>query len=139
MEDGRRVVTRCNSVRREEMATARQGFRSRMDAWVAKVNEYLAEHPKARTATQLKDGEKRLQRGHLSSWMRLEITGRTFSLVADEALLKEHAKLDGCYAVVSDVPAKVANAQELHDRYKDLAQVERDFRTLKHGHLEIRP
>jgi hypothetical protein len=29
--------------------------------------------------------------------------------------------------------------QTVHDRYKDLAKVEADFRTLKHGHLEIRP
>ena len=27
----------------------------------------------------------------------------------------------------------------MHDRYKDLALVERDFRTLKTGHLELRP
>ena len=33
----------------------------------------------------------------------------------------------------------MASRQELHDRYKDLAKVENGFRTLKHGHLEIRP
>ena len=27
----------------------------------------------------------------------------------------------------------------VHDRYKDLAQVEQAFRTFKSGHLEIRP
>ncbi len=33
----------------------------------------------------------------------------------------------------------MADTRTVHDRYKDLAKVEADFRTLKHGHLEIRP
>lgn len=40
---------------------------------------------------------------------------------------------------MSDLPVAVADTQTVHDRYKDLAKVEADFRTLKHGHLEIRP
>jgi transposase len=31
------------------------------------------------------------------------------------------------------------NGRVIHDRYKDLAEVEYAFRTLKTGHLEIRP
>ena len=139
MQDGRRLVTRCNPVRRGEMATARQGFRTSMETWLAKANTYLKEHPKAKPDTQLKLGTTRLQRGKLHTWMTLEIKERTLRLLPDEAKLKEHAKLDGCYAIVSDLPEAVADKQTLHDRYKDLAKVESDFRTLKHGHLEIRP
>ena len=54
-------------------------------------------------------------------------------------LLKEHSELDGCHAIVSDLPSPVADAQTLHDRYKDLTKVESGFRILKHGHLEICP
>lgn len=139
LEDGRRLVTRCNPVRRDEIVTARQGFETRMRKWLAKANTYLLEHPKAREATQLKNGGARLKQGHLHSWMRLEIEARTLRLVVDETLLKEHTKLDGCYAIVSDLPSSVADAQTLHDRYKDLAKVESGFSNLKHGHLEIRP
>jgi hypothetical protein len=32
-----------------------------------------------------------------------------------------------------------ADKQVVHDRYKDLAEVERGFRTSKTGHLEVRP
>lgn len=46
---------------------------------------------------------------------------------------------DGCYVIKSDVPAAAASAAAIHQRYKDLAQVERAFRTFKSGHLEIRP
>ena len=33
----------------------------------------------------------------------------------------------------------MASPQQVHDRYLDLTQVERDFRTLKTGLLELRP
>ena len=41
--------------------------------------------------------------------------------------------------IKSDVPGQIATAAAIHQRYKDLAQVERAFRTFKRGHLEIRP
>src|ERR1035438_9206116 len=49
------------------------------------------------------------------------------------------AQLDGCYAIETDLKTRQADAQTVHDRYKDLAFVERDFRTLKTGHLDFRP
>lgn len=139
LQDGRRLVARCNPVRRDEIATSRQGYLTRMEAWVAKANRYLQEHPGAKESTQLKLGLQRLQKGKLSVWMTLEVKERVVRLQRDEKLLEEHAKLDGCYAIVSDLLPAMASSQELHDRYKDLAKVESGFRTLKHGHLEIRP
>ena len=47
--------------------------------------------------------------------------------------------LDGCYVIKSNVPEGNAGAQTLHDRYCDLENVERAFRTMKTAHLEIRP
>ena len=139
LEDGRRLVARCNPVRRDEIATSRQGYLTRMEAWVAKANLYLQEHPRAKESTQLKAGLQRLQKGKLSVWITLEVKERVVRLQQDEKLLEEHAKLDGCYAIVSDLLPAMASSEELHDRYKDLAKVESGFRTLKHGHLEIRP
>ena len=139
LQDGRRLVTRCNPVRREELKVTRQGFRDRMATWITAANVYLKEHPRAKESTQLKLGTSRLKRGKLNAWTTLQVKDRMLSLVEDPAKLEEHAKLDGCYAIVSDLPAPAASQQVLHDRYKDLAKVESDFRTLKHGHLESRP
>ena len=139
LEDGRRLVTRCNPVRREEMSVARQGYRESLAHWIAKANAYLKAHPKAQESTQLKLGNARLRRGKLNMWVSLQVKDRLLSLLDDKAKLEEHAKLDGCYGIVSDLPAEAADKQTLHDRYKDLAKVESGFRTLKHGHLEIRP
>ena len=57
----------------------------------------------------------------------------------DRAAREAAGQLDGCYVVESDLPTSVATTQQVHDRYLDLAQVERDFRTLKTGLLKLRP
>ena len=139
LKDGRRLVTRCHPVRREELKGARAGFRERLETWIRAANAYLPQHPSAKEGTQLKQGTVRLQRGKLNVWLTLQAKDRVLSIVEDPAKLEQHAKLDGCYAIVSDLPAAVASKQVLHDRYKDLAKVASDFRTLKHGHWEIRP
>ena len=64
---------------------------------------------------------------------------RTLGWEIDEQAQKRTAKLDGCYVIKTDLPVQLATAQTIHDRYRDLAQVERAFRTFKTGHLEIRP
>ena len=48
-------------------------------------------------------------------------------------------QLDGCYVVETDLQPVPAAALTIHDRYKDLSLVERDFRTRRTGHLEFRP
>ena len=67
--------------------------------------------------------------------------GEIFTVAAriDEAVKKEAAELDGCYVIKTDLSVKVATAETIHDRYKDLARVERAFRIFKSGHLEVRP
>jgi hypothetical protein len=57
----------------------------------------------------------------------------------DEAARAQQEELDGCYVVESDLPEEVASTQSVHERYLDLSRVERDFRTLKTGLLQIRP
>jgi len=48
-------------------------------------------------------------------------------------------KLDGCYVIKTDLLADWATTQVVHDRYKDLALVEQNFRTSKTVELEMRP
>ena len=62
-----------------------------------------------------------------------------FHLQIDQAALKEESRLDGCYVIITDLSQDQASKEEVHDRYKDLSKVESDFRSMKTGHLEIRP
>lgn len=47
-------------------------------------------------------------------------------------------ELAGCYVVLSDVPKERMSSQATHDSYVGLQKVERDFRRLKTGLLEVR-
>ena len=71
--------------------------------------------------------------------LKLSVKKERLVLTLDEPALQAATQLDGCYVVESDLKANQADAQTIHDRYKDLAYVERDFRTIKTGHLKFDP
>lgn len=138
-EDGRRFVLRRNPMRQEELQRAREQKQKALEAAILKANTYLKEHPRAKVSTQRRLLSAQLQRLKLQDWLKLSVKNQRLVLTLDAPALKAAAQLDGCYVVESDLKAAQADAQTLHDRYKDLAFVERDFRTLKCGHLEFRP
>lgn len=80
-----------------------------------------------------------VKRHHLHSYVTLTLQGRTLLCTVDEAALAHSALLDGCYTLETDVPATQLKAERVDARYRDLQQVERNFRTLKTDFLEIRP
>jgi transposase len=53
--------------------------------------------------------------------------------------IEEEARLDGIYVIRTSLPAEHLDAAETVQAYKDLARVERAFRSLKTIDLEIRP
>ncbi|MCG2711961.1 MAG: transposase [Candidatus Omnitrophica bacterium] len=52
---------------------------------------------------------------------------------------KKNLYLDGCYVIKTDLSESAADKQTVHDRYKELAQVEQAFRDCKTVSLEVRP
>jgi transposase len=138
-EDGRRFVLRRNPVRQEELQRTRQQKHQAVEAALKKANTYLDEHPRAKVATQRRHLAARLESLKVGDWLKLTIKKQRLALKSDAKALAAAAQLDGCYVVETDLKAPQADAQTIHDRYKDLAFVERDFRTLKTGHLEFRP
>ena len=138
-EDGRRFVLRRNPVRQEELQRTREQKQQALEAALKKANTYLDEHPRAKVATQRRRLAARLESLKVRDWLKLTVKKQRLVLTLDAQALQAAAQLDGCYVVETDLKAPQADAQTIHDRYKDLAFVERDFRTLKTGHLEFRP
>jgi hypothetical protein len=138
-EDGRRFVLRRNPVRQAELKLAREQKGQVLEAALKKANTYLEQHPRAKPSTQERHLTARLKSLRAADWLKLSIKERRLALTLDAPALAAAAQLDGCYVVETDLQAPQADAQTIHDRYKDLAYVERDFRTLKTGHLEFRP
>ena len=138
-EDGRRFVLRRNPIRQEELQRVREQKQKTVEAALQKANTYLQEHPRAKVATQRRRLSAQLEHLKVQDWLKLSVKRQRLVLTRDEAALKAAAQLDGCYVVETDLKTEQADKQIIHDRYKDLALVERDFRTLKTGHLDFRP
>ena len=133
-----RYVLRRNPVRAQQIAESRKSKHSAIAKFAADQTQYLALHPKAYANKALARVTKK--RDQLkANWLTVTETERKLSVVSDDAALANAALLDGCYVIKSDVPKANANAQSLHDRYCDLENVERAFRTMKTAHLDLRP
>lgn len=137
--EGVRYILRRNPLRAEELAAKRADKLASLERFVSKQNAYLAQHPRARVSTAEKWTRQRIAKLQIEAWLSLKAEGRSLSLAVDEEARERASRLDGCYVIKTDVPQKVADKEVVHERYKDLAQVEQAFRTLKTEHLEVRP
>jgi len=82
---------------------------------------------------------QRWQRSYkLTAWTQIVTEGRVVRLEEKAAERAEAELLDGCYVLVTDVTPKACSTRQVVDRYKALQKVERDFRTMKTGELELR-
>lgn len=141
IEDGGiRYLLRRNPVRQKEiMANRESKFRSLLQT-VESENERLKNHPKALEETSLRRVLARAKSLLISKWVKIDAKNREISLEKDEGKLEVEAQLDGCYVIKSNLPISIElSSQAVHDRYKDLAQVEFAFRTMKTVHLELHP
>jgi len=134
-----RYILRRNPQRVLEMAQTRQKKLTALKLRLTDRQSYLQEHPRAKpeiARNKLVDYAKLLQ---IDRWAKVTLNDRTLALEIDAEAWAHETQLDGCYVIKTDVPGPTATADIIHQRYKDLAKVERAFRTYKNGHLEIRP
>jgi transposase len=135
-----RYVLRRNPKRAAEIEATRADKLLRLEQKVKAGNDYLKAHPRARPQTRLKALSKEVEKFKLQAWVSVT-SGETrlLALGVDQPARDEEAKLDGCYALKTDLKAEQASKEVVHERYKDLALVEQAFRTSKTVQLELRP
>src|SRR5215475_13585483 len=138
-EEGIRYVLRRNPVRAQEVRDTRHAKLATLQAQVAKQNQYLTDHPRANAQGALQKLVARAAKLRIADWVALTVEERAITLTLNEDAQQEAAKLDGCYVLKTDLTPAQAPKEMVHDRYKDLASVERAFRTCKTAHLEGRP
>jgi hypothetical protein len=134
-----RYILRRNPQRALETQQSRQSKQDALAKCLADKNTYLAQKPKARVQVALKALRARAAKLKLADWLNFKAHGRKLVLTVDEPALAEAQKLDGCYVIKTDLLDAWATTQVVHDRYKDLALVEQNFRTSKTVELELRP
>ena len=137
-DNGMRYIFRRNPLRAKEMEACRLEKKMSIERLIMKQNVYLAEHPKAKEETAQKAVKEKIKTFHLESWLSIRIVKRKIELTENTEGRTEMNKLDGCYVMKTDLPNTI-DKKTIHDRYKDLAEVELAFRTCKTGLLELRP
>jgi hypothetical protein len=137
--EGVRYVLRRNPQRVEDLNRSRQDKCSSVFRLLEKKNRYLTEHPRAKLDIAQREVVLKIDQLKVSGWLKVAAADRQLRLEENSQALAEASRLDGCYVVKSDLPKQYADAQTVHDRYKDLALVEQAFRTSKTVHLEMRP
>ena len=137
--EGRRLILRCNPATRDRERQRRLDQCRRIEQKLAAGNARLAEKPRTKVETLRKQAQSWLEHYRFAQWMQLQVTERVVGLLKDPAVETQLALLDGCYVLETDLPAAVADARTVHARYMNLTDIERDFRTMKTGQLELRP
>jgi transposase len=139
--EGVRYILRKNPYRAKEVRQNRKERKAKVVNLLIKKNQYLHEHKRAKVETAIKEINKKIGNLKLSFWLGIEVSEenqRELILKEDGEALSETMQFDGCYVIKSNLPKEVSK-EVVHDRYKDLKYVEEGFRTMKTGHLELRP
>lgn len=136
---GKRYILRCNPQTRAREQARREDQWQRVQERIRARNQAIEKRPRAQPNSSLRQAQGWVKTYRLERWITVRLEGRAVIWEEDKAAREQVAQLDGCYVVESDVPLEAATTEQVHGRYLDLTGVERDFRTLKTGLLEIGP
>ena len=137
--EGIRYIFRRNPQRAEEIAANRADKLKNLQKLLDRENVYLAGHGRSKVEIAVKEVLAYARTLKLQDLIEVGVDERRLTLQFNRQVCEEASRLDGCYVIKTDLPAGDVPAEVIHDRYKDLAQVEWAFRTFKQGHLEIHP
>jgi transposase len=136
--EGIRYIYRRNPIRDMEIKEVRKSKLGKLRYLCTQKNKYLAEHPRAKVKVAKRILKGKAKKLKIDAWVSIKARGRNLSVGIKEPELEEVEKLDGCYVIKTDLSVETASKQTIHDRYKDLAEVEWAFRTMKTTLLHIR-
>jgi transposase len=134
----RLILRRNDAVRRKE-AKRREDKIDHLKELVARRNAFVLTSRRADPDTGLHNLTNWASRYKVASFVELCLDNGRIVMTVDEQAKSSAAMLDGCYVLETDVSARQMDSKTVDQRYRSLQQVERDFRTLKNGFLEVRP
>jgi len=136
---GQRLILRRNEAIRYREQGRREDKLSRLRERLAQRNAFVQAHRRANPQAGLAQLQSWIKRHRLHAFVSLTLEDRRLQCTVDEEAMAESALLDGCYLLETDVSPQHMDTETVDARYRDLQQVERNFRTLKTGLLEVRP
>jgi transposase len=135
----RRLILRQSDALRQQAARRRADTWAKLQSLITARNAFVETAKRAKPATGLQTLQAWVKRHKLEAFVQVSLHDGRLMATLDPAAQAEATVLDGCYVLETDVPQTALAAQAVHDRYRDLYEVEQDFRTMKTGLLEVRP
>ena len=138
---GERLIVCRNPLLAEERARKREELLAATEKQLAEI---AAATRRPKRALRGKDKiafrvGKVLNRHKVGKHFELEIAEEQFSYRRDEARIAKEAALDGLYVIRTSVQATALSSDDAVRAYKNLAKVERAFRSMKTVDLRVRP
>ncbi len=137
--DGVRYLLRKNG---SEAAREQHRLQDKLAKLAGKTdrrNQQVEASARCQPEAGLRQVQAWIARYKLAGLVEARLEARVLTLVRKDAAIGRALELAGCYVVVSDVSKDRMSGQEIHDSYVGLQKVERDFRAMKTGLLEVRP
>lgn len=138
-EGERRLIVRRNAHIQHRERARRADKLKRLEALIAERNAFVSQSTRADPAAGLRQLEHWVKRHKLHGFVTLSLQQDQIRCQIDQEPMAEVALLDGCYVLETTVAAAHMEAQTVDERYRDLQNVERGFRTMKTDFLEVRP
>ena len=136
---GERLITCRNPALAAERARKRTELLAATDADLAAIAARVAAG-RLRGAGKIGEAIGRIiVKRKVGKHFRRDITDTTFTYHRDQAGIDAEAALDGIYVLRTSVPATELDPAAVVESYKNLAHVERDFRSIKTDDLDLRP
>jgi transposase len=141
MFPGERLIVCRNRDLAAERARKREELLVATERELARVHEQVCrKHSRLKDAADIGMAVGAvLNRKKMAKHFDVEIANRHLSWQRRIEQIAEEERLDGIYVLRTSMPAEHLDAAETVQAYKDLARVERTFRSLKTVDLEIRP
>jgi transposase len=134
-----RLLLRRSETLRQHEAQRRADKLAKLHALITARNAFVQGAKRAKPDTGLRTLQAWVKRHKLEAFVSISLHEGRLLTTLDVTAQAATALLDGCYVLETDVPQTALAAQTVHDRYRDLHEVEQDFRTMKTGLLEVRP
>ena len=138
-DKGVRYILRKNPSEAERERHRMEDKFGKLERKIAARNEELQKKPRCQPEAGQRKLEAWAERHKLTGLVGLKLEGRRLVWERQEKAIEKALELAGCYVVTTDVLKQNMSAQEVHDSYMTLQRVERDFRAMKTGLLEVRP
>ncbi len=138
---GERLIACFNPLLAEQRRAKREALLAATEAALERIRAEIARRPRTPlTAAEIgKKVGRVINRHKVAKHFDTDIADEHFSYHRAEARIAEEAGLDGIYVIRTSEPAEQLSPDQAVRSYKNLAQVERAFRTLKSLDLRIRP